>query len=84
MKKSQKKVLFTRENYILVAVGLVVIMLGFLLMSGGNNDDVTVFNPDIFSSRRIFWAPLVVILGFVVEIVAIFYSSKEKDVEGDK
>ncbi len=84
MKKSQKKVLFTRENYILVAVGLVVIMLGFLLMSGGNNDDVTVFNPDIFSSRRIFWAPLVVILGFVVEIVAIFYSPKEKDVEGDK
>ena len=84
MKKSQKKVLFTRENYILVAVGLIVIMLGFLLMSGGNNDDVTVFNPDIFSSRRIFWAPLVVILGFVVEIVAIFYSPKEKDVEGDK
>ena len=84
MKKSQKKVLFTRENYILVAVGLVVIMLGFLLMSGGNNEDVTVFNPDIFSSRRIFWAPLVVILGFVVEIVAIFYSPKGKDVEGDK
>ena len=84
MKKSQKKVLFTRENYILVAVGLIVIMLGFLLMSGGNNDDVTVFNPDIFSSRRVFWAPLVVILGFVVEIVAIFYSPKEKDVEGDK
>lgn len=78
MKSSQKKVLFTRENYILVAVGLVVIMLGFLLMSGGNNEDVTVFNPDIFSSRRIFWAPLVVILGFVIEMVAIFYEKKEK------
>ncbi|MBQ8650742.1 MAG: DUF3098 domain-containing protein, partial [Flavobacteriales bacterium] len=60
MKKSQKKVLFTRENYILVAVGLAVIMLGFFLMSGGNNDDVTIFNPDVFSSRRIFWAPLIV------------------------
>ncbi|MBO4961828.1 MAG: DUF3098 domain-containing protein [Flavobacteriales bacterium] len=77
MKKSQKKVLFTRENYILVAVGLAVIMLGFFLMSGGNNDDVTIFNPDVFSSRRIFWAPLIVILGFVIEIVAIFYSKKE-------
>lgn len=84
MKKSQKKVLFTRENYILVAVGLIVIMLGFLLMSGGNNEDVTVFNPDIFSSRRVFWAPLVVILGFVVEIVAIFYTPKEKDLKEDK
>ncbi|MBQ1275586.1 MAG: DUF3098 domain-containing protein [Flavobacteriales bacterium] len=81
MKSSQKKVLFTRENYILVAVGLVVIMLGFLLMSGGNNEDVTVFNPDIFSSRRIFWAPLVVILGFVIEMVAIFYEKKEKKEE---
>ena len=79
MKSSQKKVLFTRENYILVAVGLVVIMLGFLLMSGGNNEDVTVFNPDIFSSRRIFWAPLVVILGFVIEMVAIFYEKKEEE-----
>ena len=77
MKKSQKKVLFTRENYILVAVGLAVIMLGFFLMSGGNNDDVTIFNPDVFSSRRIFLAPLIVILGFVIEIVAIFYSKKE-------
>ena len=77
MKKSQKKVLFTRENYILVAVGLAVIMLGFFLMSGGNNDDVTIFNPDVFSSRRIFWAPLIVISGFVIEIVAIFYSKKE-------
>ena len=81
MKSSQKKVLFTRENYILVAVGLVVIMLGFLLMSGGNNEDVTVFNPDIFSSRRIFWAPLVVILGFVIEMVAIFYEKEKKEEE---
>ena len=76
MKASQSTFLFTRNNYLLMAAGVVVILLGFLLMSGGN--DLTQFNEAIFSRRRIFWAPLIVILGFVIEIIAIFYSPRKK------
>lgn len=78
MKASQSTFLFTRNNYILMAAGVVVILLGFLLMSGGNDSDLTQFNEVIFSRRRIFWAPLIVILGFVIEIIAIFYSPRKK------
>lgn len=74
MKKSQHTFLFAKTNYILMAVGVIVILFGFYLMSGGNDPDLTQFNEAIFSQRRIFWAPLVVIIGFVVEIVAIFYA----------
>ena len=53
MKASQSTFLFTRNNYILMAAGVVVILLGFLLMSGGNDPDLTQFNEAIFSRRRI-------------------------------
>ena len=75
MKASQSTFLFTRNNYLLMAAGVVVILLGFLLMSGGNDPDLTQFNEAIFSRRR---APLIVILGFVIEIIAIFYSPRKK------
>ena len=78
MKKSQHTFLFTKTNYILMAIGVIVILFGFYLMSGGNDPDLTKFNEAIFSQRRIFWAPLVVIIGFVVEIVAIFYARKKQ------
>ena len=78
MKASQSTFLFTRNNYLLMAAGVVVILLGFLLMSGGNDPDLTQFNEATFSRRRIFWAPLIVILGFVIEIIAIFYSPRKK------
>ena len=79
MKRSQDTFLFTKTNYILMAVGMAVILLGFYVMSGGNDPDLTRFNEAIFSSRRIFWAPLIVILGFVIEVVAIFYTGGKKD-----
>lgn len=78
MKKSQHTFLFTKINYILMAVGVLVILFGFYLMSGGNDPDLTKFNEAIFSQRRIFWAPLVVIAGFVIEIIAIFYARKKQ------
>ena len=52
-------------------------------MSGGNDEDLTKFSEEIFSQRRIFWAPLIVILGFVIEVIAIFYSPKKKSKEKD-
>ncbi len=61
----------TRRNYILLAVGVALIILGFVLMSGGGSDSPEEFNYAIFSWRRITLAPILVVAGFVVEIVGI-------------
>lgn len=59
------------KNYILILVGCVVIILGFVLMSGGGSSSPNEFNYEMFSFRRITLAPIVVVLGFVIEIYAI-------------
>lgn len=68
---------FGRENYMLMLIGIGVLIIGFMLMAGGNPDDPTAFSPEIFSARRITVAPIVVILGFCIEVAAIIYKSKE-------
>jgi hypothetical protein len=59
------------KNYVMMLIGVVVIILGFVLMSGGGEHTVTEFDESIFSFRRITLAPIVVIAGFVVVGVAI-------------
>lgn len=61
----------TRRNYILLAAGFALIVLGFVLMSGGGSDSPDEFNYAMFSWRRITLAPILVVGGFVVEIVAL-------------
>ena len=61
----------TRRNYILLAAGFAVIVLGFVLMAGGGSDSSDEFDYAMFSWRRITLAPILVIGGFVVEIYAI-------------
>ena len=61
----------TKKNYIFMLVGLLIIVLGFVLMSGGGEHTATEFDESIFSFRRITLAPIVVIAGFVFEIFAI-------------
>jgi hypothetical protein len=68
---------FGRENYKWMLIGIVIIFLGFVLMSGGGSEDPKVFNPDIFSFRRITLAPIVVMIGFIVEIYAILKKSND-------
>jgi fumarate reductase subunit D len=60
-----------RENYKLLAIGFVIIVVGFLLMLGGKSDDPNEFSDKIFSFRRITLAPLLVLAGFIFEIWAI-------------
>lgn len=62
---------FTTKNYVMLLVGVLVIVLGFVLMSGGGEHTATEFDSSIFSFRRITLAPIVVIAGFVVVGVAI-------------
>ena len=66
---------FDKVNYILLAVGMAVVVLGFILMSGGSSDE-TAYNPDIFSVRRIKVAPVVCLLGFVSMIYAVIRKPK--------
>ena len=68
---------FDRVNYILLAVGMAVVILGFLLMSGGGSTE-TAYDPDIFSARRIKVAPLVCLAGFVSMIYAIVRRPADK------
>lgn len=68
--------IFGKSNYIWMAIGGVLIILGMLLMSGGKSADPNVFNPDeVYSFRRITLAPFLMIIGFVVEIYALFKKS---------
>jgi hypothetical protein len=62
---------FGKKNYIYLIAGVVLIAFGFILMTGGGSDDPNVFNDAIFNAQRLVWAPIIVLLGFVVQIFAI-------------
>ena len=68
-----------KENYKLMAIGFAIIVVGFILMVGGGSDDPEVFNPEIFSFRRITLAPLLLLFGFLFEIYAILKKPKDND-----
>lgn len=72
---------FGAKNYALMAVGVLVIVVGFMLMSGGGNHTATEFDWSIYSTRRITIAPIVVLLGFVIEILAIMVRFNAKSRE---
>lgn len=67
-----------KENYILLIIGFAIIIIGFILMSGGKAEDPEVFSEEIFNFRRITLAPLVVLLGFIIEIFAIMKKPKSE------
>jgi len=67
---------FAKTNYIIMLVGILLLALGYILLSGGGSDDPNVFNPAMFNVRRLYVAPVLIILGLVTEIVAIMYKKK--------
>ena len=69
---------FGKKNYIFMAIGIAVIALGFILMAGGGSDDPNVFNPEIYSFRRIRLAPMIVLIGFGIEVYAILLNPDQK------
>lgn len=74
----KKNFAFDKTNFILLAVGMLIVILGFILMSGSGSDE-TMFNADIFGVRRIKVAPVVCVLGFVSIIFAIIRKPKDND-----
>lgn len=69
-----KNFAFTKINYILIAVSVLLIIVGFALMAVSST--TTEFNPDVFSFRRITLAPIVCMIGFFGMIIAIMYKKK--------
>lgn len=75
--ENKPEFLFDKTNYKILLIGLAVITLGFILMSGGGSDDPNVFNEEIFNFRRIRLAPTTVLIGFGITIYSIFKNPKK-------
>ena len=75
MEQKKNQFAFDRTNFILFAVGMVIVILGFILMSGSGSD-ATTFNEEVFSVRRIKIAPVTCLLGYVFIIFAILKKPK--------
>ena len=74
---ASKNNLFGKENYIWMLAGLAVLALGFFLMSGGKSSDPNVFDAkEVYSTTRITIAPILIITGFIIEIIAIMKKPK--------
>ena len=69
---------FGRMNFILLGVGMLAVIIGFILMGGGSSSEEA-YNPDIFSTQRIKVAPIICLLGFVSMIYAVVHKSKDKE-----
>lgn len=67
---------FTRINFIMMGVCVLMIVAGFLLMSGGASEDPNVFNPEVFSTRRIVVGPTMAFLGFLFMAFAIIWTPR--------
>ena len=72
--KQENKFLFTKNNYIIFIISLVLLCAGFILMIGGGGVSDVDFNPAIFSKQRIVIAPIVILVGYCGMLVSIFYN----------
>jgi len=77
MSDNNSKFVFEKKNYVIMAIGFAIVIIGFMLMAGGKSEDPNAFNPDeIFSHRRITLAPLMVLIGFAVVGFGIMLKTK--------
>lgn len=76
---NQDRMAVSAKNIKVMIAGMLVMASGFLLLSGGGSDDPQVFNYAMFDWRRLVAAPIVIVAGIVVEVVAIMGQFKEKE-----
>jgi uncharacterized membrane protein len=77
-KQKPMNTLFTKENYTWMIIGALVIALGMVLMSGGKNENPAVFDTNVvYSSTRVTIAPILIVVGLLVEVYAIFKKPKQ-------
>ena len=73
----KKKILFGRKNYIILVFSIILISLGYFIMSGGGSQNPLIFNNEIYNFKRIRLAPLLVILGFALALFSIIYGKRK-------
>ncbi len=78
---AEERFAIPKRNFIYILAGLGIMVIGYILMAGGGSDNMNVFNPAIFSFRRIVLAPVVIVAGIAVEIIAIMKVCKCKEVK---
>ncbi|MEA1787180.1 DUF3098 domain-containing protein [Arenibacter sp. GZD96] len=76
--ENHKEFIFQKKNYMFMFLGIGFIILGFILMSGGGNNDPNVFSTDIYNFRRIRLAPTLVLIGLGIEVYAILLNPHKK------
>ena len=74
---AEKDYLFNKRRYRFLILSILIIGIGFVLMSGGESTDPDIFNNEIYNFRRIRLAPLMVVLGFILCIFSILYKDKK-------
>ena len=75
----KKEYAFGKKNYIICAVSVLIVIIGFILMTGPSSTIEGGFEPDIFSTRRIVIAPMICFFGFLLMIVGILFQDKSKE-----
>lgn len=75
---------FRRTNYILMIAGIIILLIGYFMLSGGGSDDPSKFSDSIFNARRLKAAPIILITGFLVELFAIMYRPGRNNTEPEE
>ncbi len=73
-----EKFAIPERNILLIIIGLVVMILGFILLAGGGAENPEVYNYELFNARRLYVAPLFIIAGIAIEVVAIMWKKKRQ------
>ena len=81
--KHHSTFIFGKKNYLIMGIGLAVIAIGFILMSGGGSDNPAVFDASIFNFRRIHLAPALMLIDFAIEIYAILVKPNKENKKKD-
>jgi len=75
--KKKKEFLFQKSNYKFLVIGIFFIIVGFLLMLGGGSDDPNIFSEEVYSFQRIRIAPVLILIGFGIQVYAILKTPKK-------
>tara|TARA_B100000029_G_scaffold43604_1_gene40383 strand:+ start:1769 stop:2014 length:246 start_codon:yes stop_codon:yes gene_type:complete len=78
IKPENKKLLFKKKNYLISIIGIIFIIIGYVMMSGGGSNDPNIFNDEIYNFKRIKIAPMLVIVGLGIQVYAILISDKKQ------
>ena len=70
---------FGKKNYTYLIVGIVLLVIGFISLAGGGSTDPNKFSDELFSTRRMVFAPIVLMLGYIVVAIAILTKPEEKE-----